>query len=172
MEEVLSVAGGAPITVEYKASDITGTGNICAVRIKAVDKEAPTWQCPSPTVIPVLTTPGKASVSMAYGRGVDATSSRFLPSPTNIADNFNDNTRLFATVQRSSDGDGATQLAPYAMQSFSDGLTTVSYTASDAAGNVASGCDMSVLVVACPESVELSADAGSRYVCMLWRGDG
>ena len=121
--------------------------------------------------MPVLTGTGKTKASLTYGRGVDASSSAFLPSPTDLADNYYNAPSLTATVQRTSDGGGggdgsassATRLEAYSPYTFNDGLTTVSYTATDAAGNEASGCDVQVLVVACPKDVEMLADPGGRY---------
>lgn len=45
VEEVLEMEGNVPITVEFKARDITGTGNICTMRLKAADKEVRTMYC-------------------------------------------------------------------------------------------------------------------------------
>lgn len=65
--EVFEVRIGLPLLVSYTVYDTAKTGGVfCSATITAVDLQPPDIECPTPSILPLFTSPGLTSVGVAY----------------------------------------------------------------------------------------------------------
>ncbi|MGY6520117.1 MAG: HYR domain-containing protein, partial [Mongoliitalea sp.] len=137
-------------TVTYTATDPSGNSTICTFNIIVNDNQAPVITCPD-------------SIELTVGIGVAGINVTYeLPEATDNCNTVN----LLRTA------------GPASGSIFSLGTTTVSYTATDDAGN-SSSCSFTVTVTAsadteppvisnCPISFEVSNDDGECGAIVTW----
>ncbi|PVX47419.1 HYR domain-containing protein [Flavobacterium sp. 103] len=125
-------------TVTWTATDAAGNTQTCTQTVTVTDTEKPTITCPS-------------NVSVVADAGVCTATGVALGTPT-VTDNCSSGAALVITND--------------APTIFSIGTTTVTWTATDAAGNTAT-CQQTVTVtdtekpvITCPTDVSVVADAG------------
>jgi hypothetical protein len=137
-------------TVTATATNTCGTAT-CTFTITVNDTQAPVLTCP-------------ANITVNNAAGLCAASVA-TPNPTNT-DNCAVTVRTWALTGATTGASPATGLNNVGTQTFNVGVTTVTYTSSDAAGNT-STCSFTVTVndvqppvITCPANVTVSNDPG------------
>ena len=139
-------------TVTYTIVDASGNSLSCSFTVTVNDTEAPTVTCP-------------ANITVSNGAGVCSASVN-TPNPTSN-DNCGITVRTWALTGATTGASSATGLNNVGTQTFNVGVTTVTYTVTDAAGNTGS-CTFSVTVndtqlpvINCPANITVNTPAGS-----------
>ncbi|XP_041466823.1 uncharacterized protein LOC121417247 isoform X2 [Lytechinus variegatus] len=152
-EHTWSNSGSFPIgiiSLSYTAEDPSGNRATCTFTISVIDEEEPA----------IHGCPPSMSVSMETGRDY-ATVSWIAP---NVTDNSNRVTMTFNEAHAWTNPDN-----------FPEGITSLSYTAEDAAGNKAT-CMLTISVIDkeqpvihyCPPSMSVSMETGRDYATVSW----
>ena len=134
-------------TVVWTATDPSGNSASCSMTITVEDSQAPNLSCPNDTTIDITMGPG------VVVNNIDAT----------FSDNCDTNPGLTYRITGPSSGSGNGQVSG---QTFNIGTNTVTYTVSDANGNVDS-CSFDVIIrlvpnniIDCPADVLINSDQG------------
>ncbi len=131
-------------TVILTVTDDNGNSSTCSTTVTIEDNELPTITCPAD--IAISTDPGVCDAVVTWSNPVTT-----------------DNCGVVSLTSTHNSGD-----------TFPLGITTVSYTATDDAGNVAT-CDFDITVedneppiITCPEDITVTADAGAIDAVVTW----
>jgi hypothetical protein len=139
-------------TVTYTIRDASNNTATCSYTVTVNDTQAPTVTCPAN--ITVSNTTGSCSASVATA------------NPTNN-DNCGVTVRTWAMTGATTGASPATGLNNVGTQTFNVGVTTVTYTVRDAAGNTGT-CSFTVTVndtqapvITCPGNITVTTPVGS-----------
>ncbi|MBX7095033.1 MAG: HYR domain-containing protein, partial [Flavobacteriales bacterium] len=139
-------------TVTYTVTDGSGNTNTCSFTVTVTDNIAPTITCPS-------------NITTNTGAGV-CTASVTTTNPT-TADNCGVTLLTWAMTGATTGNSAATGINNLGTQTFNLGVTTVTYTVRDAAGNTTT-CSFTVTVsdniaptITCPSNITANVGAGT-----------
>ncbi len=139
-------------TVTYTIRDASNNSSTCSFTVTVNDTQAPTVTCP-------------ANITASNGAGVCSASVN-TPNPSN-SDNCGVTIRTWALTGATTGASPATGLNNVGTQTFNVGVTTVTYTVTDAAGNTGT-CSFTVTVndtqapvISCPANITVSTPVGS-----------